>query len=121
MSDTVSVTVPASAGYLALLRTAAAAVAARNGLTLDEIDDVRLAVEEAAAALLRCQPDEIALTIRSDHGEVELDVAAALTRPIDLEQGSLGWMILAALANSLDHDLTDGVTTIRLTKRRGER
>ncbi len=49
-------TVPADGSYLAVLRTATAGLAARLQFTLDEIEDLRIAVDEACAMLLACRP-----------------------------------------------------------------
>ena len=51
-SDAVTVAVPARAEHLHVLRTVVASVAARHGLSLDAIEDLRIAVDEACAQLL---------------------------------------------------------------------
>ena len=43
---------PADSAYLSVLRTATAGLAARLDFTLDEIEDLRIAVDEACAMLL---------------------------------------------------------------------
>ena len=43
---------PAEGAYLSVLRTATAGLAARLDFTLDEIEDLRIAVDEACAMLL---------------------------------------------------------------------
>ncbi len=43
----IDITVPAEGAYLAVLRTAAAGLAARLNFTLDDIEDLRIAVDEA--------------------------------------------------------------------------
>ena len=48
--DVVVLVVPADGSYLAVLRTATAGLAARLQFTLDEIEDLRIAVDEAPAA-----------------------------------------------------------------------
>ena len=50
--DVVLLTVPADGGYLGVLRTATAGLAARLQFALDEIEDLRIAVDEACAMLL---------------------------------------------------------------------
>jgi serine/threonine-protein kinase RsbW len=50
--DVVSVRLPAASAYLSVLRTATAGLAARLDFTLDEIEDLRIAVDEACAMLL---------------------------------------------------------------------
>ena len=43
---------PAEGAYLSVLRTATAGLAARLDFTLDEIEDLRIAVDEACGMLL---------------------------------------------------------------------
>src|SRR6266516_508606 len=50
--DHVTVCMPAEGAYLSVLRTATAGLAARLDFTLDEIEDLRIAVDEACAMLL---------------------------------------------------------------------
>ena len=47
--DKVNVRMPADGAYLSVLRTATAGLAARLDFTLDEIEDMRIAVDEACA------------------------------------------------------------------------
>ena len=50
--DQVTVRMPADGAYLSVLRTATAGLAARLDFTLDDIEDMRIAVDEACAMLL---------------------------------------------------------------------
>ena len=50
--DRVTIKMPADGAYLSVLRTATAGLAARLDFTLDEIEDLRIAVDEACAMLL---------------------------------------------------------------------
>src|ERR1700728_1843104 len=50
--DHVTIRMPAEGAYLSVLRTATAGLAARLDFTLDEIEDLRIAVDEACAMLL---------------------------------------------------------------------
>ena len=43
---------PADPAYISVLRTVTASLAARRDFTIDEIDDLRIAVDEASALLL---------------------------------------------------------------------
>src|SRR3982751_6838977 len=56
LSDTVDLRVPADPAYLAVLRTATAGLAARLDLTLDEIEALRIAVDEAGPLPLEHTP-----------------------------------------------------------------
>ena len=51
-TDCVTIRMPAEGAYLSVLRTATAGLAARLDFTLDEIEDLRIAVDEACAMLL---------------------------------------------------------------------
>ena len=50
--DVVRLRLPAVGAYLSVLRTATAGLAARLDFTLEEIEDLRIAVDEACALLL---------------------------------------------------------------------
>ena len=49
--NTIDLAVPADPIYVGLIRSAAAHIAAHADLTIDAIDDLRLAVDEAFAVL----------------------------------------------------------------------
>src|SRR5690349_22165359 len=70
--DVVCLTVPAEGGYLGVLRTATAGLAARLQYPLDRIEDLRIAVDEACAMLLVITPRGSLLRCRFAIGEVEL-------------------------------------------------
>ncbi len=52
IEDAVEIRLPADSAYLSVLRTATAGLAARLDFTLDEIEDLRIAVDEACGLLL---------------------------------------------------------------------
>src|SRR5215472_12486048 len=52
VKDQVTIQMPADGAYLSVLRTATAGLAARLDFTLDEIEDLRIAVDEACGMLL---------------------------------------------------------------------
>ena len=56
IADAVEIRLPADSAYLSVLRTATAGLAARLDFTLDEIEDLRIAVDEACALLLADTP-----------------------------------------------------------------
>ncbi len=47
--DAVSITIPASPQYVGVIRLVAAGLAARQGFSLDDIEDLKIAVDELAA------------------------------------------------------------------------
>jgi len=57
-ADFVEIRLPADGAFLSVLRTATAALAARLNFTIDEIEDLRIAVDEACALVLaKAVPD----------------------------------------------------------------
>jgi serine/threonine-protein kinase RsbW len=120
--DVVILSVPANATYLAVLRTATAGLAARLQLGLDEIEDLRIAVDEACAILLPMAAPGADVTCRFGVTPASLvvDVSTPL-RPGQTLPGteSFSWQVLTALAGQVSASTADGVATIQLTKKRG--
>src|SRR5262249_28365739 len=63
-ADVVLLAVPASGAWLGVLRTATASLASRLQFTLDEIEDLRIAVDEACAILLALASLDAVLSCR---------------------------------------------------------
>ena len=119
--DVVLLAVPADGAYLGVLRTATAGLAARLQFTLDEIEDLRIAVDEACAMLLPiATPDAELLcrfTVTDDALMVETSVPTTSAGP-RLPAESFSWQVLSALADEIDAAVADGRASIRMTKRR---
>jgi serine/threonine-protein kinase RsbW len=126
--DVVLLAVPASGAYLGVLRTATAGLAARLQFTLDEIEDLRIAVDEACAMLLAVASDTPMLgdtvelscrfTVTEDTLTVETTVPTA--SPDERLPGgeSFAWQVLGALTDEVSATVDGGLASIRLTKRR---
>ena len=118
VTDTVDLEVPADPAYLAVVRTATAGLATRLEFTLDEIDDLRIAVEEAAVQLLRhARGERLELDICGTPAGVEVRLAADVVseEPV-IDQASFSWAILSALADELSVEMRQRHATIVLTK-----
>ena len=121
-SSTITASVPAGSEYIHILRTVVCGVASRLGFTIDEIDDLRLVVDEAAAQLLTVRPPgarlELRLEPRPDSLEILLVHQTTDGRwpPADFER-SMGWHVLTVLADGLDLQRDGGRPAIRMTKR----
>ena len=120
MSEVIRLSVPAEPGYLTVVRTAAAAVAGRLGATVDDIEDLRIAVNEACAVLLTHADDRADLSCRfeiGDDGRLGFRVTAASQGDVP-EPGSFAWMVLESLTGqvSVGTDVgDDGVRTARVS------
>lgn len=118
--DQVELRVPATGAYLAMLRTAAAGLAARLNFTLDDIEDLRIAVDEACSLLLPLAVDNAQLTCRFDLDETALQVAVSVpsTHGEPPQPGSFAWTVLSALAGDVQAATTDESVTLTLRKSR---
>ena len=118
--DVLLLDVPASSGFLPVLRTATAGLATRLSFGIDAIEDIRVAVDEAAGLLLHATPDEnTTLRCRFDVTSEDLVISIGAAGAGELPaRHSFDWRVLDALAGSVTTDVTDGVTTVRLTQPR---
>ena len=120
-TDEVRVFVPARAEFVHVLRSVIAAVAGHLPLSLDDVDDLRLAVDEACARLLALpgKASTFRLLICPYAGRVEmvLTVDGTATWPPGGLQDSLSWRILSALADDLRFEMWNGAPSIRIVKR----
>lgn len=122
-TDVVLLTVPADGAYLGVLRTAAAGLAARLHFTLDEIEDLRIAVDEACAMLIRLATPAADLRCRFALAGPELGVEVAVptagTAALPVTS-SFTWKVLTSLASAASASVADQTATIALTARRSE-
>ncbi len=122
IEDAVEIRLPAESAYLSVLRTATAGLAARLDFTLDEIEDLRIAVDEACAMLLPHAVETAQLTCRFELTPETLEVTVSLptTRGQLPERDTFSWTVLSALAGEVDTGQDDERNVwIRLRKRRG--
>ena len=119
----VSVDVPANAAFVQVLRNVVAGVAARLDMPIDQIEDVRLAVTEAASLLLE---DGDATTLRMTVGRDEDTVDVTLSSdgaadpwPTDQVMASWPWLVVKGLTDEIRTDRPDGAgPSIGFTKGR---
>jgi serine/threonine-protein kinase RsbW len=118
--DHVELRVPASGAYLAVLRTATAGLAARLDFTIDDIEDLRIAVDEACALLLPLATPGSRIDCRFDlrphQFQVAVSVPSATTVPPPRD--TFAWIVLTALADEVDASISDGHVTLTLRKQR---
>ena len=127
-AGTVQLTVPADPAYVAVLRGVTASLAARHDLTLDEVDDLRIAVDEACALLLPHARPASALSAGFDETDNGLQITVSVqladggsdTGPL-LDQTSFAWMVLTALTESVTSTNTAGRLRLTLSRTRSAR
>ena len=121
-TDVVELRVPADPAYLAVIRTASAGLAARLDLTLDEIEDLRIAVDEACALLIAHTSHEgenlyAEFTLRT--GGLDVHVKGPAHSLPDGE--SFAWSVLEALVGEVETGAADEGCWIRLSHAGGRR
>ena len=111
--EPVRLSVPAAARFLSAARLVAASLGAESGLTVDDLDDLRLGVNELMSLLVEASRDGGRIDLEFDVRDGEVSVRGALdgaTAAIELDE--LTSRILAAVT---DHHELDG-TSFSLTK-----
>src|SRR4051812_19399056 len=120
--DVVEVRVPADVAYVATLRLTAASLAARCDLTVDDIEDLRLAVDEACALLLPHASTKSVLEAGFELASGRLVVTTSVDAPdasdASPDRGGFAWSVLSALASEVEVEGTGGRLSITVTKRR---
>ena len=119
--DVVTLRLPAAGAYLSVLRTATASLASRLDFTIDDIEDLRIAVDEACAMLLsQAIPGadlQCSFELTSDALAVTVSVLT-----FDGQQPSrdtFAWTVLTALAGEVDSAVdADLRVSLHLVKRR---
>lgn len=119
----VSAEVPATPGFVQVLRNVAAGVAARLDMPIDQIEEVRLAVTEAASLLLdEVDATILRMTIDRDADALEVTLSSdgqADQWPSDRALASWPWLVVKGLTDEIQAERRDGEgPSIRFTKRR---
>jgi serine/threonine-protein kinase RsbW len=116
----VELRLPADSAFVSVLRTTSAGLAARLDFTLDDVEDLRMAVGEACAIVLSGTSGgdltaqfwfgERALTVRVS-APVE---GASESEPLAPED-DFGWQVLSALASDAQLERTEGTLAVTMT------
>ena len=122
----VRLVVPAAPEYLRLVRLTAAGMASRLRFTFDEVEDLRIAVDELCFHLLGTDgsddlpPDEdrtMELIYSANADSITITGRTGLSGALP-EPSELSEQILDALVDEHEVSGTDGVVTFRLMKQR---
>ena len=120
--DVVTIKLPAAGAYLSVLRTATAGLAARLDFTLDEIEDLRIAVDEACAMLLAQAVPGTDLTCEFELTDDAMSVAVSVLTVEGRQpnRDTFAWTVLSSLAGDVDARVgDDDRVIIVMQKRRG--
>ena len=99
----VELRLPAEGAYVSVLRTTTAALAARLDFTLEDIEDLRMAVSEAAAICLECAKEAADLDVVFDLGEDTIGITVVTTcdAVAEIDEESFAWQVLTSLARDV--------------------
>ena len=113
----VELRLPADSAYVSVLRTTTAGLAARLDFTIDDIEDLRIAVGEASALVLPQAADGSDLVCRFHMapGRLTVTVTVNATHAASVDYDSFGWQVLTTLASDASLESADGDLTVRLT------
>ena len=100
----VSLRVPADTAYVSVLRTMTAGLAARLDFTVDDIEDLRIAVGEACALVLpEAKPEgDLEAEFRLTPGTLTITVSVPTQGPRSADHDSFAWQVLTTLTRSAD-------------------
>lgn len=113
----VELRLPADGAYVSVLRTLTAGLAARLDFTIDDIEDLRIAVGEACALVLAEADPGTSLETEFHLAPAELvvTVSVAASSPVTLDEDSFAWQVLTTLATDATVHSTAGRFTLRMT------
>jgi len=116
VADVVRLTFPGSLEYVRVARMTASAVAARLGFDIEEIEDLRVAVDELASAVIEAGDGrELDITFSELGGRFVVEGRAAVVAEPQLDD--LTRQILSVVVDEFDLATTDGVAEFRASKR----
>jgi serine/threonine-protein kinase RsbW len=113
----VELRLPADSAYVSVLRTTSAGLAARLDFTLDDIEDLRMAVGEASALVLReADPgSDLRCEFFMFPGELVFQVGVPSRKATAPDDDSFAWQVLTTLATKASASTDDNRFTITVT------
>ncbi|MDX6373047.1 MAG: serine/threonine-protein kinase RsbW [Nocardioidaceae bacterium] len=115
----VELRLPADSAFVSVLRTTSAGLAARLDFTLDDIEDLRMAVGEASALVLpEAQPgSDLVCEFFMRPGELTIQVSVPSPSPTPPDEDSFAWQVLTTLSTKASASTDDHRLTITLSVR----
>jgi serine/threonine-protein kinase RsbW len=118
--ETIRLTVPASLEFVRIVRLTASGVASRLGFDVEEIEDLRVAVDELASIVVESADDgELAVqfAVQDDALRIEGEAALAPGRVDKARVDDLTAQILAAVADEWALSTHDGTVRFSCVRR----
>ena len=121
-AEEIKLSLPALPEYARLARLAVASLATNVGFTYDEVEDLRIAVDEACAMLLaQAVPGaELECTFELTGDAIAVSVTVPTLEGELPARDTFAWTVLSALAGEVDSSVdADRRVTLTMLKRRG--
>ena len=107
--EVVRLVVPASLEYIRIVRLTASGVASRLGFDVDEIENLRVAVDELASTLVDAGgAGALELSFSSSDGELRIEGRTDAHTSTDLALDELSAQILRAVCDKYELRVVDG-------------
>jgi serine/threonine-protein kinase RsbW len=118
-SQQVELRLPADRGYVAALRAFVTALAAQSDLTVDEIEDLQIAVDEACALVLPHAAPGAQLLVNVELATASVGVVVSVPARPDAvpDRTGFSWTVLSAVADEMHVTSGGGTLAIRFSKR----
>ena len=118
--ETISIDIPASPEYLKVVRLIVAGLASRLGFTIDDIEDLKIAVDELSAYLTGAQGREGSLEIGFDLHDDKIEIRGAghfsPGTKVRTDLTDMSKMILDTVVDDAALDQVDGSPIFRVSK-----
>jgi len=118
-SETIRLTVPAALEYVRIVRLTASGVASRLGFDVEEIEDLRVAVDELASLVVEAADGgelAVAFAVQNDMLRIEGEAPTAPGRE-NARVDELTAQILAAVVEEWELETRDGIVRFACTRR----
>jgi hypothetical protein len=116
VADVVRLSFPGSLEYVRVARMTATAVGARLGFDVEEIEDLRVAVDELASVVIEAgEGAEVSVTFSDLGGSFVVEGRATVRTEPRLDD--LTQQILRVVVDDFELSVNDGVAEFRATKR----
>lgn len=113
----VELRVPAAGAYAAVVRTTAAGLAARLDFTIDDIEDLRIAIGEAIALTIAEADDgaDLVCAFHLSEGSIRVELSTATTGQPVVDPDSFAWQVLDTMADEVSAESSRGRFAVHFT------
>jgi len=117
MRPDVELRLPVDSAYVSVLRATTVSLAARMDFTIDDIEDLRMAVGEACSLVLPLADDGADLTCRFfvSLRELQITVTVPSEKPAEPDKEGFAWQMLSALTMGTESVVEDAEVTVSMT------